>query len=123
MASVRLLQLQENIKREFSLVLQQEGRYIYGDAFVTITKAELSPDLSYAKFYVSVYNTDNKQGVVLMMAEAHNRLKQSLSQRLRRKMRRIPEFEVFLDDTLDEMKKLNDLFDRLHANNEMGEEE
>ena len=123
MASVKLLQIQENIKREFSIVLQQEGRYIYGDAFVTVTKAELSPDLSTAKFYVSVYNTDNKQAVIMMLEEAYYRLKRSLNYRMKKRMRRIPEFQVFLDDTLDEMQKLNTLFDKLHEQRQMGEEE
>ena len=123
MPSIRVQQVQETIKRAFSMVLQHEGRYIYHDAFVTVTRVDASPDLSTAKIYVSVFNTDNKQAVLLEMEDNHYRLKKALSYRLRKHLRRIPEFKVYLDDTLDEMYRLNQLFDRLHLENQMGEEE
>lgn len=123
MESIRQRQVGELIKRHFSSVLQQEGRYIYEDALVTVTNVKMSPDLMLAKIYVSVYNTMNKQGVVLEMQEHIHRLRQSLSQRIRKHVRRIPQLEIFLDDTLDEMYRLNSIFDRLHETNQMGSEE
>jgi ribosome-binding factor A len=83
----------------------------------------MTPDMGLAKIYLSVYNTDNKQAVILNMNEEKSRLKQSLGLRLRKHMRRIPDIDFYLDDTLDEMYRLNDLFDKLHAEGQMGEEE
>jgi hypothetical protein len=40
--------------------------------------------------------------------------------RLRKQVRRIPDVQFFLDDTLDEMFRLRDLFQRLHDDNQMG---
>ena len=113
MASKRQEQVAELIKRNFGTVLQQEGSYIYGDAFVTVTQVQVTPDLSQAKLYISVFNTENKQGVLLMMQNETRSLKQSLAHRIKRHVRRIPDIAIFLDDTLDEMYKLNDLFDNL----------
>ena len=60
----------EQIKRNFSIVLQQEGSYIYGtEPFVTVTNVIMTPDFSIAKIYLSVFNTDNKQEVILMMED------------------------------------------------------
>jgi len=123
MESIRQKQVGELIKRHFSVVLQQEGRYIYGDALVTVTEAKMSPDLMIAKIYLSVYNTMNKQAVVLELREHLTRLRQSLGQRVKKHVRRIPHLEIFLDDTLDEMYRLNTLFDRLHETNQMGSPE
>ena len=112
------------IRRNFSLVLQEEGRYVFTiEPLVTVTSVQMSPDLGLAKIYLSVYNTDDKQGVILSLNEEKTRLRQSLAHRLRKHMRRIPEIDFYLDDTLDEMYRLNDLFDRLHADGQMGEEE
>ncbi len=104
-------------------MLQQEGRYIYGDALVTITDVKMSPDLMIAKVYVSVYNRLNKQATILEMRDQYVRLRQSLSQRIKKHVRRIPALEFFLDDTLDEMYRLNSLFDKLHEENQMGSPE
>ena len=111
------------IKRNFGLVLQQEGGYIYGpEPLVTVTNVKISPDFSIAKIYLSIYNTENKQAVILEMEEATSRLKQSLSQRVRKHIRRIPDIAFYMDDTLDEMYRLNDLFNRLHQYNQMVKE-
>ncbi|MCH2085115.1 MAG: 30S ribosome-binding factor RbfA [Saprospiraceae bacterium] len=123
MESKRQLQVAELIKRNFGLVLQQEGGYIYGpEPLVTVTNVKISPDFSIAKIYLSIYNTENKQAVILEMEEATSRLKQSLSQRVRKHIRRIPDIAFYMDDTLDEMYRLNDLFNRLHQDNQMGKE-
>jgi ribosome-binding factor A len=83
----------------------------------------MSPDLGLAKIYLSVYNTDNKQAVILCMDEEKGRLKQWLGMRLRKQMRRIPDIDFYLDDTLDEMYRLNALFNQLRKDGQMGEEE
>jgi ribosome-binding factor A len=122
MASIRQQQTAEMIKRNFGLVLQAEGSYIYGnEVLVTVTNVKISPDFGLANIYLSVYNTENKQAVILEMEEQHGRLKQALGNRIKKHIRRIPEIAFYLDDTLDEMYRLKGLFDRLHEDDQMGD--
>ncbi|MEM6398215.1 MAG: 30S ribosome-binding factor RbfA [Bacteroidota bacterium] len=124
MQSKRQGQVAELIKRNFSQVLQGEGSYIYGvEPLVTVTSVQVSPDLSLAKIYLSVWNTDNKQAVLLQLEEEYQRLRSSLHHRLRRQIRRTPEFSLFLDDTLDEMYRVDRMFDQLHRDGQMPEED
>lgn len=124
METKRQLQVGELIKRNFSIVLQQEGRYIYGDSvLVTVTGVKMSSDLGLAKIYVSIFNTENKQATILQLGEETVRLRQALAYRIKKHVRRIPNIDIYEDETLDEMYKLNTLFDRLHHNKQMGEEE
>ncbi|MEM9849920.1 MAG: 30S ribosome-binding factor RbfA [Bacteroidota bacterium] len=119
--SKRQLQVAETIKRNFSIVLQQEGAYIYGaEVLVTVTSVKMSPDMGIAKIYLSVYNTEDKQSVILQLEEQYHQLRQSLATRVRRHMRRVPELQFYEDDTLDEMYRLRELFDRLEDENQMG---
>lgn len=113
MASKRQLQVAELIKRNFGTVLQQEGMYIYGEAFVTITSVILTPDLSMAKLYFSIYNVEDKNEVILLMRKNMHSLKQALVNRIRKHVRRIPDLAFYEDETLDEMYRLNALFDNL----------
>ncbi len=113
MESKRQLQVGELIKRNFSQVLQESGRNIYGNILVSVTNALVSPDLSQVKIYVSVFGTENKQEVLLMMEENAHYLKQALVKRIRKHIRRIPEVYYYLDDTLDEMYRVDDLFKKL----------
>ena len=124
METKRQKQAAELVKRNFSLVLQQEGSYIYGpEPLVTVTGVKITPDLGLAKIYLSIFNTENKHAVLLEMEEETVRLRQSLAHRIRRHIRRIPEISFFSDDTLDEMYRVDNLFDRLYDANQMGEEE
>ena len=120
METKRQRQVAELIKRNFSIVLQQEGVYIYGtQPLVTVMEVQVSPDLSVGKAYLSIWNTDNKQAVILQMEEEHARLKSALAHRLRRQLRRLPELSYFIDETLDEMNKVDNIFDRLYADEQM----
>jgi ribosome-binding factor A len=124
MDTIKQKQISELVKRNFSVVLQDEGTNIYGaKPLVTVTNVKVTPDLGQAKIYLSVYNTENKQEVLLEMEEEKNRLKQALGYRLRKLVRRIPDIDFYLDDTLDEMFRIDELFGRLRADNQMGSEE
>lgn len=124
MESIKQRQVAELVKRNFSMVLQEEGGYIYGsEVMVSVTSVKISPDMSLAKVYLSVYNTEDKQTVILEMEDQLQRLRQSLAGRIRKHIRRIPEVTLFLDDTIDEMYRVDAIFDRLHAENLMGKPE
>ncbi len=122
METKRQKQVAELIKRHFSMVLQKEGSHIYGnEIMVTVTQVRMSPDLSLAKIYLSVFNTENKQAVMLILDENLHRLRQSLVARIRKHVRRIPDINLYIDETIDEMYRLDALFKRLHNENQMGE--
>lgn len=122
MESKRQRQIAEMIKRNFSIVLQQEGSYIYGaEPLVTVTEVHPTPDLSLCKIYVSIWNTDNKQAVIMQMNEEHQRLKAALAYRIKKQMRRIPAISFFIDETLDEMHRVESLFERLYDDEQMPE--
>jgi len=123
METKRQRQTGEIIRRHFSDLLMQEGSNLSGGALVTVTMVKMSSDLGLAKIYLSVYNTENKQEVLLTFQQEATSLRQSLARRVRNKMRRVPDIDFYLDDTLDEMYRLNSLFDKLHDDNQMGSEE
>jgi len=122
--SVRSLQVAELLRRNLSLVFQAEGRYIYGpEPMVTVTSVQVSPDLALAKAYLSIYNTENKQAVLLEVEEAIHEITKNLYQRIKKHVRRMPEVTFYMDDTLDELIKVDEMMRRLRADHQMGEEE
>lgn len=115
MESKRQLQIGELVRRHLGTLLQQEGSYIYGsEVLVTITNVKMSPDMGMAKVYLSIYNTENKQAVILQLEDQIFRIRQSFAQMVRKKLRRAPELHFYIDDTLDEMYRLNELFSKIN---------
>jgi ribosome-binding factor A len=114
METIRQKQIGELIRRYFSMILTEEGSLIYGrDKLVTVSMVKMTPDLLTAKIYISVYGTENKQEVILELEDNLTRLRQTLASRVGKQMRRVPFVEFYLDDTVDEMYRVQDLLDRI----------
>lgn len=114
MESIRQKQVGELIRRYFSMILAEEGGFIYGrDKLVTVTNVKMTPDLLLAKIYISVYGTEIKQEVIFELEDNQVRLRQSLGAKIGKQMRRMPEIAFFLDDTIDEMYRVQALLDRV----------
>ncbi|MBP7272781.1 MAG: 30S ribosome-binding factor RbfA [Saprospiraceae bacterium] len=124
MESVKQRQVGELIKRHLSITLQQEGTYIYGATpLVSVSEVKMSPDFSLAKIYISVYNVEDKQTVILELEVNNTRIRQLLAARIKNQVRRIPEIAFYLDDTLDEMYRVDALMKRLHDEGQMGNDD
>ena len=114
MESIRQKQVGELIRRYFSTILTQEQWNIYGrDKLVTINHVKMTPDLLLAKIFISVYGTETKFEVIEELQENIQRLRQALAGKIGKQMRRMPEIEFFLDDTVDEMYRVDDLLNRV----------
>lgn len=100
------------IKEEFTNILLKTGREIYGKAFVTVTQVKVTPDLSTARFYLSVFNGDKDQ-VIQQFDGRRNDIKRMLGEKLRFNLRHIPELEFFIDDTLDHVYKMEEIFKKI----------
>lgn len=104
------------IQHEFSTILQSEGAFLYGvDPLVTVTNVKMSSDLGIAYIYVSVYNVPYKQEVVKELWENLSYLRGQVGKRIRKQVRRIPVLKFYIDDTLDEVEHIDNLFSRMHS--------
>jgi ribosome-binding factor A len=110
------------LKQNISIVLQNQGNYIYGTKpLVTVTDVKISPDLMNAKIYLSIFNTEEKQQVILLLEQELVPIRQALAGRVRNHLRRCPEIAFYEDETLDEMYRIKDMFQQMHNDNQMGD--
>lgn len=123
METKRQKQINELIRRQFSMVMLEEGPNLFDKAMVSVTRVSVSPDLQNARIYLSVFNTDNKQEVLLTMEQEYPRLRYALSNKVGKQLRRMPELSFFLDESLDEFFKMDELLKKLRAEKQMGEDE
>ncbi|MBK9734004.1 MAG: 30S ribosome-binding factor RbfA [Saprospiraceae bacterium] len=110
MDSKRQLQISEMIKRNFGPIFQQEGPYIYGNAFVTVTTVKITPDMAQAKVYLSIFNADDKELVLTKVIKHTHVLKQALAARIKHQVRRIPSVFFYFDETIDEIYRVDAMF-------------
>lgn len=113
MDSRRQLKIASVIQEAFTEILAREGRSIYGNAFVTLTKVKVTSDLSLARFYLSVFNAENPDEVVWKFTDRKTEMKRKLSEKLRFQLRVMPEIEFFRDETLDYAFHMEEVFKKI----------
>ena len=110
MESRRQLKISRLVQKEISDIFQREGPRYFGKAFVTVSGAQVSPDLLLARIYLSVFQSD-KPGELIALVQMHaGELRGKLGKRMRSQLRRIPELEFHLDESLDEVFRLEKIF-------------
>ena len=122
MESKRQKQVAELMRRNFSYVMQEEAPNICGHGvMVTVSHIRMSPDLNLARIYLSVFGTENKQEPILLLQEELVSLRSKLGQRIRKQVRNIPEIVLYLDDTVDEMYRVDALLKQLEVDGQFGQ--
>lgn len=101
------------VKRAIAEIVFMESGHMFQGALVTVTDVKMTSDLGMAKVYLSVFNADDKLKMVQLCNDNKVEFRFSLGKKLRNKLRRIPTVDFYIDETLDEMYKLNELFDSI----------
>ena len=100
-------------KKELSNIFLKAIRFSdSSNKLVSVTKVKISPDLSVAKVYVSIYPTKNKDEWIKGLRENTLQVKHALSQKFKNELRVIPNLTFYLDDSLDYIEKIESSLNR-----------
>ena len=106
----RIERVSELVKQQISEVLQELNFTDCG--FITVTSAEISPDLHDGRVYVSVIGSaEQKQRALAMLEAGHGRIQHELSRRVILKY--TPRLKFVLDETESEARRIESLLDDL----------
>ncbi|GJM59467.1 MULTISPECIES: 30S ribosome-binding factor RbfA [Persicobacter] len=109
MESKRQQKFSKMIQRELSDVFQKEMRHHFGNSFITVTDVEISPDLSFSKVYLSFMLVENKAELLAEITDLKSEIRKHLGMRIGKIVRIVPEINFYLDETLDQAERINNL--------------
>lgn len=75
----------------------------------SVTTVRVSPDLGYARIYVSVFPFAESERIMKTLEENNWRIRRSLGTRIRNQVRVVPELTFFLDDSLEYIQNIDNL--------------
>jgi ribosome-binding factor A len=110
------------IQEEINAIFQRLGLGIINGGMVSVSSVKITPDLLEARIYLSIYNAADKKGILKTVDDRKWEIKKELAARVKHQLRRIPELKIFLDDTLDQVFKMEDLFNQIKQEEKNGEE-
>ena len=113
----RIERVNNLIRREVSELIQREVKDPRLDAFVTVTAVDTSPDLKYAKVFVScISGKQEEQKILGVLSVATGFLRTELARNLR--LRRIPELSFHWDDSIEHGDRILRLLDQVSSEQE-----
>ncbi len=109
MDSVRQNKVSRLIQRDLSEMFQKECKEYTEGAMLSVTAVRVSPDLSYAKVYLSIFPSALAEKTMDTLNEKNKSIRFVLGKKVGKQMRIIPELRFFVDDSLDYIDKIDQL--------------
>jgi ribosome-binding factor A len=108
MGTIRQNKIENVIQEAISEVFMRNPREICLGAMVTPTVVRITPDLSLARVFVSIFAGPPKEEVLANINQNKGKIKREVGIRLKN-MRKMPEIEFKIDDSLDYAEKIDEL--------------
>jgi ribosome-binding factor A len=109
------------LNEELSDIFRRLGLNIIGNGMISISAVKVTPDLLEARIYLSMFQIPDQAAMLHTVKERNWEIKRELAARVGKQLRRMPELQYFLDDTLDYVFKMEELFKKIHVENPTGE--
>ena len=107
--STRQLKVAKEIQKVMAEVIRSKGMAAFGGALVSVSGVKISPDLSVAKIYVSIFPSDKAEAVMGVLEENARALRGELGSKVAKQLRIVPEISFFLDSSLDYVEHIEEL--------------
>ncbi|SEW07890.1 ribosome-binding factor A [Chitinophaga sp. YR573] len=116
--SKRQKQVGQLLQKELSDIFNRMGFNILEGGMISISSVRLTPDLLEARVYLSMFKIADTAGMILRIKERMGEIKKDLGNRVGKQLRRVPELSLFLDDTLEYVFKMDELFKKIKEDDE-----
>ncbi|HET9328137.1 MAG TPA: 30S ribosome-binding factor RbfA [Candidatus Eisenbacteria bacterium] len=119
---VRPERVAERIKREAADILENQVRDPRVSGMVSVTDVEVTPDLSYARIYVSVLASSTPvEDVLRALQTAAPFVRRQLAPRL--ELREVPQIRFLHDDSIERGARVDELLRKIAEGKPIDEDE
>ncbi|MGM9742554.1 MAG: 30S ribosome-binding factor RbfA [Candidatus Cryptobacteroides sp.] len=108
-ASTRQLKVARELQKDIAEIIRSKGMAAFGGAMVSVTEVRISPDLSVAKVYVSIFPSAKSEEVMQLVNENARTIRGELGRIVAKQFRIVPELAFFLDSSLDYAEHIDEL--------------
>ncbi len=111
--SIRTERVAGEIQKAISSIFREDLSYLTSGGLVTVTAVKVTPDLRHCKIYLSIISIGESRAQTMEKIEKDkSKVRMALARTLN--LRYVPELAFFLDDTQDEVDKIERLFKEIH---------
>lgn len=108
METTRQNKISRLIQKELSEIFLLQTKSMNG-VLVSVSAVRISPDMSIARVYLSVFPSERSQEIVKNINDNMKSIRYEVGTRVRHQLRIIPELKFFVDDSLDYAERIDEL--------------
>jgi ribosome-binding factor A len=105
------------LQQEMNDIFMRLGLNMIDGGMVSISTVKVTPDLLEARIYLSLFKVADAQVALKKVQDRAWEIKRELSNRVKHQLRRIPVLQIYLDDTLDYVFKMEEIFKEINSDN------
>lgn len=109
MKPIRQSKVARLLQKEMGEIFEKELRDILPGTFLTVTGAEVSPDLSIAKIFFTVLGKIQPVEALELLMANRTQIRKELSIRVKNQMRVVPDLRFHIDDSFDAVARIEEL--------------
>lgn len=109
MESTRQQKVARQIQKDISEMFLKEFAELARGVIISVTSVRVSPDLEYAKVYLSIFPFDRHQQIMERVEAEGWKIRKALGSKMRNQLRVVPELSFFLDDSLEYIENIDNL--------------
>lgn len=108
METTRQAKIARLLQKELSEIFRQQTAKTHG-VLVSVSTVRVSPDLSVARAYLSVFPSDKGEQILENINRSAKTIRYELAQKVRYQLRKTPELTFYIDDSLDYIANIDSL--------------
>lgn len=108
METTRQAKIARLLQKELSEIFRLQTAKMRG-TLVSVSAVRVSPDLSVARVYLSVFPSGKAQEMLESINKSAKTIRYELAQRVRYQLRKTPELAFYIDDSLDYIENIDNL--------------
>ena len=101
------------INEELNDIFRRMNLLMMDGGMISISTVKITPDLFEARIYLSIFQIKDTKAAMLKFEDKNKEIRKELGTRVRHQLRSIPELKFFIDDTLDYVFKMEELFEKI----------
>lgn len=108
----RLNRIDEELKKELSQIISYELKNPEATGMISVTRVKITPDLKYAKVYVSILNSKNDEKTIEALKRSAGFIRSQIAKRVN--LRITPELVFEKDDSMEYGMKIDSILKDLN---------
>ena len=102
------------LNEELNAIFQKLGLSMIDGGMVSISSVKITPDLFQARIYLSFFQIKDQKATLKKIEEREWEIKKELVARVKSQLRSMPQLTFYIDDTLDYVFKMEELFKKIN---------